>query len=148
MFKIIAVFHVKHCRQDNTWNGVLEMTTEMLFVVCTMLNASNVVNGYDATKLITYSNYVTHGTITCIDIWQLSDRLKDGAHPESLSYKRGEELHELGIYGWYIPTETLMNDYTDESCLLDYDLANYVITDHWKIEREYKIAKALDYVTC
>ena len=124
------------------------MTTEMLFIVCTMLNASNVANGYSATKLITYANYITHGQITCIDVWALKEKLMSKANPDSLSYKRGEELKELGIYGWYIPTEPLMNDYTSTDQIALYDLANYILTDHWKISHEYEVAKKLEHVTC
>lgn len=124
------------------------MTLDMLFIVCTMLNASNVANGYSNPKLITYANNITHGQITCIDVWALKEKLMSKAHPESLSYKRGEELKELGIYGWYIPTESLMNDYTSIDKIAFYDLAGYVLTDHWKIKHEYEVAKQLESVTC
>lgn len=124
------------------------MTTEMLLIVCTMLNASNLANGYSATKLITYANYITNGKITCIDVWALKENLMSRDNHDSLSYKRGEKLKELGIYSWYIPTETLINAYTGYGRVLSYDLANYVLTDHCKIKHEYEAAKELEHVTC
>lgn len=124
------------------------MTTEMLFLVCTMLNAFNVANGYSATKLITYADYITHGQITKIDVWALSEKLMREANPDSLSYKRGKELRELHIYGWYIPTETLINEFTSIDQIALYDLAGYILTDQWKIKNEYEVAKQLEHVTC
>lgn len=124
------------------------MTNLELHLICTMLNALAVVHGYSQKSIARYASHITEGRISCIGVWQLRDKLKDDSHPESLAYKRAEELEELGIYEWYIPTETLVNDYTSVEKVLYYDLANYVLTDHWKIDNEYQIASSLDAITC
>lgn len=124
------------------------MTNAELAMICTMLNALAVTHGYIHEGFATYAKHIAEGRISCIGIWQLRDELQRNANSDSVSYKRGEALEELGIYDWYIPTQLLLKDYVVMDSVSYYDLADYVLTDHWRIEHEYQAAKQLEAVTC